>query len=240
MTRFRWIVFGGLVGFLLAAGYLRFQLRNEYRSVGRIRINTAALAQQYIPGIGTATEQSLIIRQIRTATLSAPTLQNVISTNGLYPGVQTAAFRKNLEISVSHDQIEVACTYSNPVLAQQITKDILGRLQSAYFSASLLQQDASEHFLRTRYEQVSALWTDAQQTLQNSPGTSKSVLQLEVELAREDYKQTQIQLAEVHAANMVLTRKQGPTLEIIDPASLPTAPITDKRRIMFGGSMAGC
>jgi hypothetical protein len=69
MTRFRWLLLGGLVGALLAAGYLRFQLRSEYRSVGRIRILAAPIAETFIPGIGTAAEQSTLIRQIR-ATVS--------------------------------------------------------------------------------------------------------------------------------------------------------------------------
>ena len=188
MTRFRWLVLGGLVGFLLAAGYLRFQLRSEYRSVGRIRI-LAPIAEWSVPSTGTATEQATLIRQIRATALATSTLQNIIATYGLYPGeldrlpaaTVVNKFRKNLEITVTEGQIIVSCTYTDPTLAQKVAADLLGRMVSEYSRESLLQAEATWHFMEARFGQVATQLADAKRDLQNARGGATSVLQMNVE-----------------------------------------------------------
>ena len=150
--------------------------------------------------------------------------------------------RHNLRLRLSNDDsLTISFRYTDRFLAQKVAQDIVGRL---------VQQDQREHLmslasvsdiLMGEADGANTEWIKAEEALRKAQalGQLNPRLVVDVDLARDRYKSSRNRLAEVQRAMNIANRKIGPTLEMIDPASLPMRPELNVKAILGAALLAG-
>ena len=70
-------------------------------------------------------------------------------------------------------------------------------------------------------------------------GQMNGRLMLDIDMAHDRYKASRNELAEVEKALIVVGRKMGPMLELVDPASMPLTPQKSVLLVLASGLAAG-
>lgn len=247
MKQLKWIAAGGLLGLLAASAILEFGFEEQYRSTAVIRINPGLVPEQFL--MSRKIEIQQVVQRTVPNLMSRAMLTNIIQTFGLYPAKLQRIpledvieeMRHNIQFQVTNEALIIVFRYSDRVLAQKVTRDIVGRF---------IQQDQREHLMSLasvsdifmgEADGANTEWIKAEETLKKAQaiGQLNPRLVVDVDLARERYKTSKNRFAEVQRALSVANRKIGPSLELIDPASLPMRPERNVKAILGAGLLTG-
>ena len=83
------------------------------------------------------------------------------------------------------------------------------------------------------------VWKGHAARLRNAAGEEKDLASVDAGLARQRYLALRDKAADAQVMLELTNRKQGPVLELLDPASLPASPDRDDRPILAGGALLG-
>lgn len=229
VSRRKWITICGAIGLAAALAYALNWAWTPYTSKALLVLHPAQIPARYAP----ATEVDLNFRlhSIFIAATSRGHLTNVINTLNLYPGDRMRMpmedvierMRPSLRVKQAEGRVDISFTYSDRIQAQKVTQYFVSAAVNEYVRIRASAAIQTVEFLSERRGQVGKEWEAAIQELKVAAqrGATLDRLQLEVAIARKNYEELSAQLAEAETSKSLEERKQGPLLEMLDPASLP-------------------
>ena len=248
MKQLKWIAAGGLLGLLVASAFLDFGFEEQYRSTAVIRVYPGIVSEQFLPG--RQLQMQNVVQRFAPHLLSRATLTNIIQTYGLYPSELRRIpledviedMRQNLKLLSGRDEkLMISFSYPDRFLAQKVTQDIVGRFIQEDQRFHKMSLGSVNDIFMGEADGANTDWIKAEEELRKAQVTGhlNSRLVIDVDLARDRYKTSKNRLAEVQRALSIAKQKLGPTLELIDPASLPMRPERNVKAILGVGLLAG-
>lgn len=131
MKRILWITLSGLLGLLLGAAYLDFDLKDAYRSTGTLLVTRAVVSGKYAPL--RPIDRNELMQLASEQFLSRAAAQNIIQTRNLYAEDSQATpmedlaerLRNNFGMkTLSEDNIQISFVYNDPDTAKQVLQHI--------------------------------------------------------------------------------------------------------------------
>ena len=233
MKHLKWTIAGLIAGALTAAFTVGFDFEDQYRSNAVISVSPGVIAPPF------ANTRSIEMEQIRQRfvvnTLSVPVLVSMIQSHKLHQALWKRVpmqelvekVRKDVRILPgSSEAIRISFMYPERKVAQDFVVDLIHRMISQDRMFRKQSLSAIIGFLRSETENARADWVKAENDARasESNGRPDSRLMLDVELARDRYRNGRNQIAEAERSLALEERKIGPALELVDPASLPVYP----------------
>jgi uncharacterized protein involved in exopolysaccharide biosynthesis len=228
MSRRKWIRAGGALGFAAALVAAIQWAWTPYVSSAVLVLSPAQIPARYAPVM----EPDLRYRVNATsqAVLSRGGLTNLVNTLNLYPSDRARQpmedvierMREDIRIRVQEgDLVSISFSYSERVQTQKVTQQICTNVIDEFVRHRSSTAMQTVEFLKDRRDRVAKQWEDALRAARAQSG-SPDRLQLEVAIARKNYEEVSAQLAEAETTKNMEERRQGPLLQMLDPASLPT------------------
>lgn len=230
MSRRRWMLAGGGTGLIATLVWALVWMWTPYTSSALIVTMPAQIPARYAPAGEINFESSL--RGIVQAVTSRGALTNLINTHDLYPNERkrmpmedvVERLRADLKLEPSgNSRLDVRFSYTDNLKAQKVTQAVVSMVIDEYVRYRSSAAMQTVEFLSDRRGAIGRRWEAALQELRAAAqkGLPLDRLQLEVSIARKSYEELSAQLAEAETAKSMEERKQGPLLQLVDPASLP-------------------
>ena len=244
MKRF-WIVWSCTsVG--LAAGLVAGFLRTEqYTSTAALVLRAAPIPERLVSPVVSLDLEQTIARQLQTV-LSRARLSMVIESLDLYPEMRARLpmedvlqhFRKQIVIrSEPPNIVRVSYSYADRYKAQRVVSEIAsGMIDQSIREASVAIRGTMA-FLTMRVDEAADSWSAL--TRQAQSGKADQRLLLDRDLARKRYEELKGKLEEVKMAAQLAEHKMGPSLEALDPASLPERPDAGRTFVIAIATLIG-
>jgi hypothetical protein len=218
---------GGLAIGLLAGWMITLIWPGEYTSTARVRVVPSQIPEYFVPIAVPLTAGSLTAR-VNAEVGSRNSVANFISTYDLYPEERTRLpledviemTTEQIRVETKGDAIEVAFTYRDATAAMKVTRDLMTKLIDETIRQRSSNSKMTTEFLKEQREDAARDWRDLVD-LSRTSSANDARMQLDRELARQRYEKLSLQVNESQMMTDVETRKQGPTLEVLD---LPVTP----------------
>ncbi|MDQ2843079.1 MAG: hypothetical protein M3Y72_18975 [Acidobacteriota bacterium] len=167
---FRWLL-GPLFAGLVISTVVAYLWKDTYVSQALIRIVPQQISPEVVPEI-TSQDIADRINGMAQTIESHNTLSTIITSFGLYPKEMKsepledviAAMKSDIHISPvegvtnvsgkSLPAMRVAFSYSNPIVAQKVTADIVSRFMNANTQEALDNQQQADLFINAQYDQA--------------------------------------------------------------------------------------
>jgi len=220
---------------------------NTYTSVSILRVTRGGVSERILPSVEPVPGANL--RAAIASTFTSATMESIIHTLGLYPSerrrlpLAQVVQRMKDDLSYTVDQdgrgIMTRFRHPEPELAQQAGQSLTSRLMNQFQRIQTDRAASTANFLKEQTEAAAVEWQRQVESLRKSDAASRERLALDVELARQQYITLKEKLAASELSDRLLARMQGPTMEVIEAASLPVAPDHDRTTWIIAGPLAG-
>ena len=249
MKQLKWIAAGGLLGLLAASAVLEFGFEEQYRSTAVIRVAPGMLAERYLGKNFEPQQLRKIIEHHAPNLLSRSTLVGMITKYDLYPTQIKRKpiediiedMRSNSKLQISNNEtLQISFAHSNRFLAQKIVNEFVSRIFQEETRFKLQSLANTVDLLKEESDLAKNEWIKAEDAIRKSEATGQlnARLTLDMDLAHDRYKASRNELAEVQKA-LIVGRKMGPMLELVDPASMPLKPQRNMILVLASGLVAG-
>lgn len=237
----------GLVG--LAAGWIvSLLLPERYTSEATLRLVPSTISQDLLPH-GPVDVQNVLERE-RPGILSRNVLMTIVNNLDLYPSERkrepmedvVEEFRNSVRIELSAPTaIRVAFTYSDRLLAQKVTQDVVSRLVSENITTGSNIASANVQFFRDETDSLGKSWLRASALVKATPASDPryELLVLERDQERKQYELLAQKLQTAQLWKELAGRGQDARLELLDAASLPQQADTPLSIILLAGFGSG-
>ena len=250
MKQLKWIAAGGLLGLLAASAFLDFGFEEQYRSTAAIRVAPGMLAERYLGKNFEPQQLRKIVEHHAPSLLSRSTLVGMITTYDLY---STQIKRKPIEDLIedmrsniklyipNNESLQISFTHPNRFVAQKIVNQLVSRIFEEETRFKLQSLANTVDLLKEESDVAKNEWIKAEDVMRKSQtaGQMNGRLMLDIDMAHDRYKASRNELAEVEKALIVVGRKMGPMLELVDPASMPLTPQKSVLLVLASGLAAG-
>jgi hypothetical protein len=249
MTTKHLILNGGLAGVLAVGAVAAAWSGRPYTSNAVLRVVPSSIPERFVVS-GNNMETDRLRQLIVQPIMTRGNLTSLIETYNLYPAERarkpTEDVIEQMRAAVRIDPVQsnsfsVSFTYPDPALAQQITSQLVARLIAEYSRFRTNQAAMTLQFLRDSAEAAAADFEAAVGKLRVAQSGSRSAdrLELDVAIARSRYENLSARRAEAEMLHKVERMQQGPSLEVLDPASLPSEWRPSVWLSALGGLFAG-
>lgn len=236
------------LGGFLASLFLVFLLGpNTYTSVAILRVTRGGVSERIVPSADAMAEANL--RAAIGSSFTRPTLVNIINTLELYTSERrrlpmeqiVQRMKEDIRFTLDGDGrgIMISFRHPEPELAQKVGQSLTSRLMNHFQRFQSERTELTETFLKEQTEAAAAEWQRQLDLLRKSDALSKERLALDTDLARQQYITLKEKLAGAALSNKLLARMQGPTMEVIEAASLPESPDRNRTMVMVAGTLGG-
>jgi len=237
----------GLLGLAagIAASYL---LPAQYTSEADLRLTPAVIADEL------AQRDSLNVDNyldtILPTVLSRTVLTTIVNNFGLFQSERArrsildvlGEMRKAIRIERTGAQvIRVAFTYRDRAVSQRVTQDLVARLIDGNIRLRSNQVYVTTEFFKNRSEAVALEWEKLNTQLRGlSPADPRfDRLNLDRDQARKEYEALRQKLSDADVMRDLFGRRQGMTMEVLDPATMPQVPDMSPVTIALAGLACG-
>lgn len=247
MTKILFVLGCGLAGCGLAAIGCCLALGPEkYVSTAVIRYAPSNIPEQFLPNAARQQALEKLTGDVAISVASRTRLADLIQKHDLYRSQRArlpledlvAVMDKDIQLLNSkHNEaksLEVSFGYSDPVLAQKVAMALATRIMQDVEREREGNAGRTVSFLNDQVEQAARNWEETRRANQEQDRQN-----LDIELARKNYIALKESLADARAALKVIQWRQGPSLELLDPANLPIAPANPWLLFLLGGATGG-
>ena len=225
---------------------LTFFLPAEYVSTAKLEIVTQMIPERYAPGI-IPLDAAACLRRYQPVLLSRAAVTNLIYDLDLYgPERQRLpmedvieGFRKQTHLrALPTGEIEIRFACDDPRKAQRAVAALCTRFIDESIRTESTSNKLTYDLLMDSMMAAGVGLTQLNEQIRRSSQPSELLL-LDRELIRKQYIDLRTRLDEVSLADKVRSRKGGPSLEFLDPASLPDTSESRPYIIIGIGALAG-
>lgn len=127
------------------------------------------------------------------------------------------------------------------ISAQRVVTDLTSRVMDEDIRSRTSLSYQAQEFYQTQSEIAAQRWQELRAEFANLYPAAPQYAQVELdtELARARYIETQKRLHDIEELAQIEERQQGETLVVLDAASMPTRPDTSARQMVITGTGAG-
>lgn len=237
----------GLAGLTLAL-LVSYGMGNTYTSTAVMRFRPG-LGSQLVANRNNA--PAVPVKTLMYPVMSRSSLSSLLLSLNLYPGDRQ---RQPIEAVVQkmvhsirmmpdkHDgSFQVSFRYADPKLARKVTEALVANLIHEFFRVSTVQARMTVEFLKEQADRAGVAFEKQMAAYHAAvtSGRSTERLQLDAELARNEYATLREKLTEADLMANLTRLQQGPVLELLDPPSLPSTPDAQHQWIGVGGMLGG-
>jgi len=235
----------GAVCLITADILLNLPACQSYTSKAVLAVTPGTVQQSLVPADPQAVKEFLTA--IRGNAVSRVNLANIIHTYRLYPRIlrrmpmEEIVGRMRNDIGIGPETSDsgafaISFQYNESrYLAQKVAQDIASRMMEGFLRLQTLQTQGTIEFLRGDCDLAAKEWTRAV----HAAGPNPDRLALDIELARKRYIALKEKAANAAVAASVISQRQGPHLEMLDPARLPPETGDFDNAILAASSLLG-
>jgi uncharacterized protein involved in exopolysaccharide biosynthesis len=246
-----WTVAGALAG--VAATYV---IPARYSSEAAIQVTPNIISPRLVPNEDSP-DVSRVIQTLLPVVLSRTRLTTIINDFGLYPHLRARTPIEDVLVQMRHairieprgaNVLEIRFTYwdspskeSDRLLAQKVAQQLVAGFIDENVRQRHTQAFDTAVYLKLRSEVVATEWDGLTAQLRALPDGAprQERLQLDRDLARQEYESLRRKLSDAQVMLDLENRKQGITLLLLEPASLHLNPDTTPVWIVLTGLGAG-
>lgn len=231
MKHKRLMMQGALAGLLAGGVFAWLWDARPYTSTAMLRIVPSMISEQLVPAQNHITPEAGLPLIIQTVT-SRSNLADLANLYKLYPDERAhmpvdkivERMREAIRISSAKASVfDVSFTYSDPILAQKVTADLVNRMMTQYSRERMNLAALNLQFLRESADKAGVAWEQSLTKLKDAQASGRGLdrVGLDAEIAKQRYLSLSEKVADAGMLDELERRHQGQTLELIDPASLP-------------------
>jgi uncharacterized protein involved in exopolysaccharide biosynthesis len=245
MRRYRWLLGCTVLG--VAAGFAGAFLRQDrFTSRTTLQVVPAQLPERYVPGIPVL-DAGKFVRRHAQLMVSRARLTNLIQSLDLYPSERS---RQPMEdvieimrldtrlLAPSDGNIEIAFTYQDRYKAQRVAATMASTMIDQSIREAAISFQGTHQFMTDQVDRAAASWTKLNDQLKAS-GKPDERLIMDRDLARTQYLDLKAKLAEADMVADLGRYHYGPSLELLEGASLPTRSDVNRALWVGGGTFIG-
>lgn len=133
--------------------------------------------------------------------------------------------RRDIRVTpVGSDTLRVSFTYSDRIDAQKVAADLLGRIVAEHVRFRTIQSVMTVQFMKDSASAAAAEWESSLAKIAEAQTAGQRLerLKLDADIARKQYETLRAKVAEAEMIATLERRQQGSTLEVLEPAELPS------------------
>ena len=239
---------GSLAGLLIGGALGAALMNRPYRSVAVLRATRQGVPEPFVRAMSIPVSESL--PGVAEVVTSRGNLTNIIKDHNLYRsevhGVATEALCKRMRaairiVSGAPDIVEVAFSYPDRFLAQQVTNDLASRIMAEHARHGSNMAAVGVTFMQSvaadagrQWEKNLAAFRDAERT-----GKPTERAKLDADIAKQRYESLSVKLAQAKTREALERQRLGVHLDFMEPASLPPESQWSATLLALGGLSLG-
>lgn len=232
MKHKRLMMHGGLAGVLIGGAFAFAYNSRPYTSKAVLRVLPSMISERLLPGQSDAMIEISLPAIAQTVT-SRSSLVAIITRFNLYRDERSRVpmedvielMRRDIRFeSTKESQINLSFSYPDRFRAQKVTAELVSRYMTENTRERATRSVLNVHFLKDGADTARLAWESSLEALRaaRASGASLERLQLDAEIARERYKTLSEKVAQAQIVESLERRVLGQSLEVLDPASLPS------------------
>jgi hypothetical protein len=248
MKHKRAVLYGCVAGLLIGGAIGAARANRNYTSTAVLRTTPQTVPERFIGAAPVENERML--QNAVQDTGSTGNLINIINTFNLYPAerkrkrIEDVADEMRRTIVLTppgRDIMRISFSYEDRFVAQKVTADLTARILAAHARQRANTAMVTVLFLNDRVKLAASEWETNLERLRTAQREGKPIdrLRLDADISRQRYENLSAKAAEAEMIEDLEKRQQGPSVEVLDPASLPSEAKPSPYAIAGLGAIAG-
>jgi uncharacterized protein involved in exopolysaccharide biosynthesis len=233
MKNKRLMINASLAGLLIGTALAAAWARKPYTSTALLRVVPPSIPEGFVAANNSSNMEADRIRVlIAQPVLSRGNLSILIDAHNLYAAERARLptfdvieqMRAAVRIEPAQaNSFTVSFTYPDARLAQMIAAELVTRLRIEHTRFRTNQAAMTLQFMQESAETAGVDFEQSMAKLRaaQSAGRAPDRLKLDADIARQRYERLSARRADAEMLYKLERRQQGPTLDVLDPASLP-------------------